>query len=108
MLGLLAFAIVIGVPLLAIGAMVRVGTLKRKMDDEAPRLIARIYGLEKRVAQLEQALSSATLLPETHPAPQAPAATTPIVARAVPSPDPIAPMPRPAARPAPALSPRQA
>jgi uncharacterized membrane protein len=96
MLGLLAFAIVIGVPLLAIGAMVRVGTLKRKMDDDAPRLIARIYGLEKRVAQLEQALSSATLLPETHPAPQAPAATPPIVARAVPSPDPIVPMPRPA------------
>src|SRR5277367_3692654 len=96
MLGLLAFAFVIGVPLLAIGAMVRVGTLKRKVDEEAPQLIARIYGLEKRVAQLEQALSSATLLPETHPAPQAPAATTPIVARAVPSPDPIAPMPRPA------------
>ncbi len=70
MFGLLAFAIVIGVPILAIVAMARVGSLKRKLDGEAPQLIARIYGLEKRVAQLEQALSSATLLPETQPAPQ--------------------------------------
>ena len=75
MFGLLAFAIVVGVPALAIAAIARVGTLKRKMDDEAPRLIARIYGLEKRVAQLEQALSSATLPPETQQAPQTPAAT---------------------------------
>ena len=87
--GLLAFAIVIGVPLLAIGAMVRVGTLKRKVDEEAPRLIARIYGLEKRVAQLEQALSSATLLPETHQIPQAPAVTPQAAV-----PDPIPPVPQ--------------
>src|ERR1700722_9469421 len=92
--GLLAFAIVIGVPLLAIGAMVRVGTLKRKVDEEAPRLIARIYGLEKRVAQLEQALSSATLLPETHQIPQAPAVTPQPAAAQVAVPDPIPPVPQ--------------
>jgi len=92
--GLLAFAIVIGVPLLAIGAMVRVGTLKRKVDEEAPRLIARIYGLEKRVAQLEQALSSATLLPETPQIPQAPAVTPQPAAAQVAVPDPIPPVPQ--------------
>src|ERR1700722_19432761 len=92
--GLLAFAIVIGVPLLAIGTMVRVGTLKRKVDEEAPRLIARIYGLEKRVAQLEQALSSATLLPETHQIPQAPAVTPQPAAAQVAVPDPIPPVPQ--------------
>ena len=92
--GLLAFAIVIGVPLLAIGAMVRVGTLKRKVDEEAPRLIARIYGLEKRVAQLEQALSSATLLPETHQIPQASAVTPQPAAAQVAVPDPIPPVPQ--------------
>jgi uncharacterized membrane protein len=107
MFGLLAFAIVIGVPVLAIVAMARVGTLKRRLDDEAPQLIARIYGLEKRVSQLEQALGAATPLPETDRAPQ-PSAAAPFVIAPLAPPDiappvvtktseswPMAPMPRP-------------
>src|SRR5580704_14192897 len=107
MFGLLAFAIVIGVPVLAIVAIARVGALKRRLDDEAPQLIARIYGLEKRVAQLEQALDPATPHPETDRAPQ-PSAAAPFVIAPLAPPDiappvvtktseswPMAPMPRP-------------
>ena len=109
MFGLLAFAIVIGVPVLAIVAIARVGALKRRLDDEAPQLIARIYGLEKRVAQLEQALDPATPHPETDRAPQPSAAAPSVIAPLAP-PDiappvvtktseswPMAPMPRPPA-----------
>src|ERR1700722_2571713 len=109
MFGLLAFAIVIGVPVLAIVAIARVGALKRRLDDEAPQLIARIYGLEKRVAQLEQALDPATPHPETDRAPQPSAAAPSVIAPLAP-PDiappvvtktseswAMAPMPRPPA-----------
>jgi uncharacterized membrane protein len=68
--GFLAFAIVIGVPVLAIVAMARVGTLKRRLDEEAPQLIARIYGLEKRLERIEKTLASGAAVPEnTQPAP---------------------------------------
>jgi uncharacterized membrane protein len=58
LLGVLAFAIVIGIPALAIVAFVKVGTLKSKMDAETPQLIARIYGLEKRLERIEKALAT--------------------------------------------------
>ncbi len=78
LLVILGFAFVIGVPVLAIVAMTKVGSLSRKMDAEAPQLISRIFGLEKRVAQLEQALSAATLAPETAISHEHPAAPPPV------------------------------
>src|ERR1700678_3640874 len=66
MLGLI---FLFGVPILAIVAMARVGALTRKIDGETPRLIARIFSLEKRVAQLEQSLRPATEVTEAVQAP---------------------------------------
>jgi uncharacterized membrane protein len=66
MLGLI---FLFGVPILAIVAMARVGALTRKIDGETPRLIARIFSLEKRVAQLEQSLRAATEVTEAVQAP---------------------------------------
>ncbi|HEY0703592.1 MAG TPA: DUF2339 domain-containing protein [Candidatus Acidoferrales bacterium] len=65
--------------------MARVGALSRKLDGEAPHLISRIYGLEKRVAQLEGALASVTRVTETQPPPQ-PAAVPPSPAPKIPDP----------------------
>ena len=90
----LAVAFVIGVPLLAIAAIVRVGSLSRKMDGEAPQLISRIFGLEKRVAQLEQALRAATLAPEAQQTPPPPA-----VSPLLPAPLPVAPIAAKSAQP---------
>jgi uncharacterized membrane protein len=64
LLGVLAFAILIGIPALAIIAIVRVGTLKNKMDNQTPALIARIYRLEQRLERIEKALAAAALSPE--------------------------------------------
>ncbi len=64
LLGVLAFAILIGIPALAIIAIVRVGTLKNKMDNETPALIARMYRLEQRLERIEKALAAAALSPE--------------------------------------------
>src|SRR6202046_631700 len=68
LLGVLAFTILIGTPALAIVAIVRVGTLKNKMDAETPQLLARIYGLEKRLERIEKALASGAAVPENLPA----------------------------------------
>jgi uncharacterized membrane protein len=69
--GLLAFAFVIGIPVLAIVAIARVGTLKRKLDDETPQLISRIYRLEERIGLLEKAVASATEIPADQQVPPA-------------------------------------
>jgi uncharacterized membrane protein len=66
---ILAVAFVFGFPILAILAMVRVGALTRKIDGETPQLIARVFSLERRVAQLEQSLRVATEIRETAPPP---------------------------------------
>jgi uncharacterized membrane protein len=66
--GLIAFALVIGVPVLALVAITRVGTLKHKMDDETPQLISRIYRLEERIGLLEKSLTSASALRESRAA----------------------------------------
>jgi uncharacterized membrane protein len=80
--GLVAFALVIGIPVLAIVAITRVGTLKRKIDDETPQLISRIYRLEERIGLLEKALASATVLPENRPVPPAAPVKPDVVAEA--------------------------
>jgi uncharacterized membrane protein len=89
--GLLAFALVLGVPVLAIVAIARVGTLKRKMDGETPQLISRIYRLEERLGLLERAITSTNKLPEDQ-SPAQSVAPPPVVATLEPL--------RPAASPA--------
>jgi uncharacterized membrane protein len=78
--GLLAFAFVIGIPVLAIVAIARVGTLKRKLDDETPQLISRIYRLEERIASLEKVLASATVSPANQQVPPVVQVTPPATA----------------------------
>src|ERR1700723_280765 len=55
---LIAALLVIGVPVLAIGAYVRVNTLKRGVETEAAQLIRRMYALEQRLTQIEKGLSA--------------------------------------------------
>lgn len=89
-LGLLAFAIVIGIPALAIVAIARVGTLKDKMDAETPQLIARIYGLEKRLERIEKALASrATVAEDTQASPSEHAKPADIVRTSAPAQPPV-------------------
>jgi uncharacterized membrane protein len=103
LLGLLAFAIVIGIPALAIIAIVRVGTLKSKMDSETPQLISRIYRLEERLGQMEQALASGTILPESQHSSPSTVVKSPEVEQA-PHPVPR-PVPLPAAPAVPFIKP---
>jgi uncharacterized membrane protein len=81
LLGVLALAILIGIPALAIIASARVGTLKKQMDNETPQLIARVYGLEQRLERIEKTLAAADPVPQNQPAPQSvevkPAAVVP-------------------------------
>jgi uncharacterized membrane protein len=51
---LFGLAIVLGIPLLAILAITKVGGLKRRYDEEIPRLLARIYSLEERLGRIEK------------------------------------------------------
>jgi len=74
--GMLALLLVIGVPVLAIMAYVRVGAVKRGAEAEAAQLIRRIYALEQRLTQIEKGFSTLT----------APAAVTHSPARATPPP----------------------
>ena len=102
LLGLLAFTILIGIPALAIVAIVRVGTLKNKMDAETPQLIARIYGLEKRLERIEKALASGAPVPENLQAPESEHAKTVEVVRTpavAPPPIPIPDAPPSKAQP---------
>src|ERR1700722_7300069 len=82
---LIAALLVIGVPVLAISAYVRVNTLKRGVETEAAQLIRRMYALEQRLTQIEKGLSA---LP-------APAAAAPRreVTDAAPAAVPYPPMP---------------
>ena len=84
---LLAALFVIGVPVLAIVAYVRVGAVKSAAQAEAAQLIRRIYALEQRLTQIEKGLSAL-------PAPAAGAAqreATETPAATVQSPIPVAP-----------------
>jgi uncharacterized membrane protein len=53
---LIAILFVIGVPVLAIVAYVRVGAVKSAAQAEAAQLIRRIYALEQRLTQIEKGL----------------------------------------------------
>ncbi|MGA7621970.1 MAG: DUF2339 domain-containing protein [Candidatus Acidiferrales bacterium] len=55
---LLGAFLLICVPVLAIAAYLRVGTLKSKTEAETPQLIGRIYALEQRLAQIEKSLAA--------------------------------------------------
>src|SRR6202167_4380806 len=55
---LIAALFVIGVPVLAIVAYVRVGAVKSAAQAEAAQLIRRIYALEQRLTQIEKGLSA--------------------------------------------------
>ena len=74
---LIAVLWVIGVPVLAIVAYVRVGAVKSAAQAEAAQLIRRIYALEQRLAQIEKGVStlsaaaSASPQRETYDAPAA-------------------------------------
>jgi uncharacterized membrane protein len=91
---LIAALFVIGVPVLAIAAYVRVNTLKRGVETEAAQLIRRIYALEQRLTQIEKGLAAlpapATATPQRETAePPATTARPPIPAvppASVPSP----------------------
>jgi uncharacterized membrane protein len=64
---LIAALFVIGVPVLAIAAYVRVNTLKRGVETEAAQLIRRIYALEQRLTQIEKGLSALPARPAAIP-----------------------------------------
>ncbi|MFZ3380850.1 MAG: DUF2339 domain-containing protein [Candidatus Acidiferrales bacterium] len=78
---LLGVFFLIGVPVLAIGAFVRAGELKKQVQTETPQLISRIYALERQLAQIEKALAAlsiSTVAPHDAPAPAVtPAPATP-------------------------------
>jgi uncharacterized membrane protein len=96
--GLLAFALVIGVPALAIMAITKVGALKRKVDDETPQLISRIYRLEERIGLLERTLASAAVIPGNEQVPPVASATPAVVEVWLPVERPAEPKSIPAAR----------
>jgi uncharacterized membrane protein len=68
---LIAALFVIGVPVLAIVAYVRVGAVKTAAQAEAAQLIRRIYALEQRLTQIEKGLAAlpapAAALPAREP-----------------------------------------
>ena len=72
--------LLIGVPVLAIAAYVRAGEVKKKVQAETPQLIARIYALERQLAQIESALAalsgSATAARPAAPPTSSPSAAT--------------------------------
>ena len=91
---LIAALFVIGVPVLAIAAYVRVNTLKRGVETEAAQLIRRIYALEQRLTQIEKGLAA---LPAPAAAiPQRESAESPVATAHPPMPaEPPASVPTP-------------
>ena len=55
---LIAFLVLIGVPVLSIVAYVRVSAVKRSVEADAALLIRRIYALEQQMAQIEKGLAA--------------------------------------------------
>ena len=91
---LIAALFVIGVPVLAIAAYVRVNTLNRRVETEAAQLIRRIYALEQRLTQIEKGLAA---LPAPAAAiPQRESAESPVATAHPPMPaEPPASVPTP-------------
>src|SRR5277367_1483419 len=92
---LLAALFVIGVPVLAIVAYVRVGAVKSAAQAEAAQLIRRIYALEQRLTQIEKGLAAlpapAAAIPARGPS-ETPAGTVQSPVPATP-PSPVASLP---------------
>src|SRR5271156_4111197 len=78
---LIALLWVIGVPVLAIVAYVRVGAVKSAAQAEAAQLIRRIYALEQRLAQIEEGVSALKAAAVAHP----PVPATPPVSMPLPT-----------------------
>ena len=55
---LIAFLVLIGVPVLSIVAYVACNAVKRSVESDAALLIRRIYALEQQMAQIEKGLAS--------------------------------------------------
>src|SRR5277367_4554590 len=101
---LLASLFVIGVPVLAIVAYVRVGAVKSAAQAEAAQLIRRIYALEQRLTQIEKGL--AALPAPTAAIPARGPSETPAAAVQSPIPaTPPSPVPSQPARPSEASAP---
>ncbi len=102
LLVMLLVLVLIGIPIIAIVALVRVSSLRRDFT-QIPRLIQRIYDLERRLEALDRKLG-------TLPAPVESRAAGPASAAPRPS-EPATPPPAPektVARPAPPAQPRPA
>ena len=105
---LIAALLVIGVPVLAIVAYVRVGAVKRGVEAEAAQLIRRIYALEQRLTQIEKGLSAlpapAAAIPQRETGESPAAVAHPPMPAAPPASAPSQPE-RPSVAPAPPASP---
>jgi uncharacterized membrane protein len=94
---LLLLALLVAGPILAIAAFVRVSEIRRAID-QIPKLIARIYDLEKKLAALEQRLKGQPAASDAKPAP-GPSSVSPAKVeeaappRKAPSPGAISPPP---------------
>ncbi|MGA8023151.1 MAG: DUF2339 domain-containing protein [Candidatus Acidiferrales bacterium] len=78
--------LLIGIPVLAIAAFVRAGDLRKQVQAETPQLVARIYALERQLAQIERALAAVSgSTVATLAAPETQAASTPSPAATVAS-----------------------
>lgn len=118
LLVMLLLLVLIGIPIIAIVALVRVSSLRRDFT-QIPRLIQRIYDLERRLEALDRKLGMLPAPGESRAAGPAAAAPRPsepatppsapekTVARPAPPPQPQPappPIPAPAQRPAPPLT----
>jgi len=95
---LLACLFVIGVPVLAIVAYVRVGAVKSAAQAEAAQLIRRIYALEQRLTQIEKGLA-ALPAPAAAPPARGPSETPAVAVQSPIAATPASPVPPQPARP---------
>jgi len=76
LLGMLLVLVLIGIPIIAIVALVRVSSLRREVA-QIPRLIQRIYDLERRLESLDRKLATPPALGESRATGLAAAASRP-------------------------------
>lgn len=106
---LLLLVLLVAGPILAIVAFVRVNEVRRAID-QLPKLIARIYELEKKLAAFDKTLGSQAAAPTSQPTPTAaPGQATMREEPALPTkrplpPEPLAQPDRPHAGPAPSIA----
>jgi uncharacterized membrane protein len=90
---LIAVLLVIGVPVLAIVALVRVNAVKQSVEGEAARLTGRLYALEQRLTQIEEGMSALSATPVAAPARVAEAPAAPAAPPSRPERPPVATAP---------------